>query len=343
MRKTLAVSLFIAAATLITALPAFSEDGKATFTRKKIAVLDIGANNVSASYGNIVRNSLEVELFNTEIFQLLDRDELKAAASRLKIGIGSNASEDDIIKLGKSVSAQFLISGSIDKINNVKITFKVYSITEGIIITAYTREIPSVEKSDEAVKYLMEKILRDINEYITTGRVRKGFFENHSIRTGLRFAYQRPLGNLKSIINPAVGLEFAFDVDNVLTDDASLGFNIGYSKMSGNEDSRDSAAFVHVLASGGYRFFLMPSFYMRGEVAFGAAYITLKHGTGDGFSMRDNSESNSLDPMLRPGAGVGFTPGHDIYVELTGHYTRYFEKSGALNCASLSLGAFMRF
>lgn len=334
------ISAFIIFAVFI---QADAEENRATFARKKIAVLDIGANNVPASYGNIVRNSLEVSLFNSDIFQLLDRDELKTAASRLKLGIGSDSSDDDIIKLGKSVSAQFLVSGSIDKIKDVKVTLKVYSIAEGVIICAYTREISSPDESDKAVKYIMEKILRDINEYITTGHVRKGFFENHSIRTGLRFSYIQPTGDLSSLINPAFGFRYVFDIDNIFLDNAFAGFDIGYAKMSGKENSGDSAAFTEFLASAGYRHFIVPSFYLKGELAGGASYIVLRHGSGDGFSMKDNSEKRSIDPAFRAGFGIGFVPGHDIHLELTGCYTRFFEASSPMNEVAASLGVAIRF
>jgi hypothetical protein len=316
-------------------------DSTATFSRKKIAVLDIGANNVQASYGNIVRNSLEVSLFNTDIFQLLDRDELKTAASRLKLGIGSNSSEDDIIKLGKSVSADFLVSGSIDKIDDIKITFKVYSIKEGIVIIAYSREISSVEKIDDAVKVLTDKILRDINTYVTKGRIKSPVFENHRVFVGGHGDYNMPKGSLKTLLKTSIGFGFGFEIDNMLTDNNYFGVDIGYSRMSGKENSNDSAVFIPVLLAGGYRWYAARWLCVKGEIGGGFSMVTLKHGEGEGFNMTDNTEKRSVDPMMRIGAGFGFSPGYDVNIEALVHYGRYFESGGALSFYSVSLGVML--
>jgi len=101
--------------------------------KKRIAVLEINTNNIPSSFGNIARNAFEVFLFNSGNFQLLDRERQQAVAVKQGITPSSENSLADLLTFGKNISADYLVSGNVDKLDVYKITIRVISVTSGEI------------------------------------------------------------------------------------------------------------------------------------------------------------------------------------------------------------------
>jgi hypothetical protein len=314
-----------------------AEDGSLS-EKKRVAVLEINTNNVPASYGNIARNSFEVFLFNSKKFQMLDRERQQAVALKLGISPSSSNSMEDLLKLGKNLSADFLVSGTIDKLDSYKITVRVISVSTGDIISVNSQSFSSIETFDATLDIVTDKITRNVIEYIQTGKVQKSFFEQHDLCAGMRFMYLMPVSNLKNLINAGPGIDGTCELNNIIFNNAYTGLHVEYFWFNGNINHSDQARFTMFFLSFGYKYNFLKWLYVKGEMDGGVNLVTLKHDTGKGFNMKENSREKSVDPLAEGGLFVGINPIYAINIEAGLQYGINFESGGNLNFFNLSLG-----
>jgi hypothetical protein len=315
----------------------------ASSEKKRVAVLEINTNNVPASYGNIARNSFEVLLFNSDKFQLLDRERLQVVAAKMGILPDSQTSMDELLKLGKNLSADYLISGTIDKLDTYKITVRVISVHSGEILTMNTQSFSSIETFEATLNIITTKIKNDILEYIRFGKIQKPFFEQHSFSADAHISYLVPFSNLKNLIKPGPGVNASCVISNIFLDADYTGLHAGFYRFEGRKTSSDNARFLMILLAYGYEYPVFKWLYVKGEIEGGINLITLSHGTGKGFTMQDNTQENSFDPLSKIGAKIGISPLNNVHAEAGVAYGINFEKDGNFHFINLSIGLSITF
>jgi curli biogenesis system outer membrane secretion channel CsgG len=100
----------------------------ASIEKKRIAVLDFAANNVPVSHAKIVRNALEVALFNSDRFRLLEREQIETILRERRIRGSDLKGTENSIEIGKTIASDYVITGSVDKIGRPSITVRVVSV-----------------------------------------------------------------------------------------------------------------------------------------------------------------------------------------------------------------------
>lgn len=334
--------IFIITVLAWTPLPS-AQKKESTVAKKQIAVLEMTSNGVPESFGIIARNSFEVFLFNSDKFQLLDREQLQKIARRLGVNPNSATSSEDLLKLGKNLSADFLICGSIDKLDDYKITIRVISVDKGEIITAHSRNFSSAAKIDTALDILTDKTTRDIVTYCEKGRIRKPFFEQHNLFMGFSANYLMPMSGLENLVVAAPGGRMNFEMDNILANNGFAGLQLGYYGLNGRKNSQDEARFFLAELTGGYRLFITKWFYLKGELGVGGNLVTLSHKGNTGFNMTPNTQQTSIKPMAHGGGYLGILPGYDLNIEIGATYGSIFESGGPLTYLNSSMAIMILF
>jgi hypothetical protein len=342
MKRTNAVLYIIAGVCMLLGHKIYAEESM-KITKKKIAVLEINTNNAPLSLGNIARNSFEVFLFNSDRFQLLDREQLQNIAQQTGISPNSAVSSPELVKLGEKLSVDFLICGNIDKLDDYKLTIRVISVEKGEIITVHSKRFSSPENIDGILDLLTDKTTQDIVTYAEKGMVRKPFFEDHTVYSGFSVNYIFPLSGMKDLVNSGPGGNIRLEANNIITDASFAGVSLGYYRFTGKKNSQDEASFLLSQLSFGCRYFFTKRLYGKGSVDGGINLVTLSHKGSTGFTMAENSQKTSLEPVVQCGMYAGLIPGYNINLELGASYGVIFEKDGTLSFMNASVNFYVTF
>lgn len=124
--------------------------------KKKIAVLDFDANNISASYGKIVRNQFEVSLYRTGLFQIVEREKIDLIVKERKQLNADCTDARCAAEIGSILSVDYVVLGSIDKMGEYTISVRFVEINRGDLAFAH-----SVNAADEnAVPPAINELVR---------------------------------------------------------------------------------------------------------------------------------------------------------------------------------------
>ena len=115
--------IFLLAGTFLNAQPA-----------KRIAVLDISANNIDESYAKAARNKIEVELYRSSLIILERKSIMKTIFPYGDSMMCQNT--QCAVKYGKMVSADFIVMGDITYAGQYIITVRLVDVSNGTIAYA---------------------------------------------------------------------------------------------------------------------------------------------------------------------------------------------------------------
>ena len=284
--------------------------------KKKIAVLPLSSENVSLSLSNISRNALELKFYNSESFLLIEIANIKKIARSRRIDAAKFSNNKKALSIGKALKADFVICGSIEKIKQYKMIIKVISIETGEILTAYSKEFTKDIKLYDVSEKISQNIVRDIEIYLKKGYLQKKRFDYNNLYFSLFFNYAMPLENFKKLVNPGPGFSMNFMVDNILYENSVLGLQLGYSAFSGKKNSSDVLTYYYLQAHFGYNAYVTQWFFIKPYINIGPNLVIMKHGTGEGFNMSDNSEKQVIEPYASLGAALSFIPVTDNVITL---------------------------
>ncbi|MFC1670664.1 CsgG/HfaB family protein [Spirochaetota bacterium] len=316
---------------------------KKKLEKKKIAVMNFSANNVPASYSKIVRNSIEISLYQTGDFQMLERERIDKVLSEHKISKVPSNDTSKAISIGKTLATDFIIVGSLDRIKEYKIAVRVVSVKQAKIVMAYSQTFSSAGDMDGTVEKIAKRIASDIRRYVRTGKITPRFYDFHDISIGASFVYVAPLRDFYDILNPGYGFNVEFTIDDIFLDNLIFGLEFGFCHFTGRKNSSDEAIFVNIMLSVYYRFKIFKSFYINPLFSFGPDFMTFKHGSGEGFDMDENTDKNVIEPMAKLGVIFGFIPIESLKLEFALKYGMIYEKDGVMDFISFQMGAFYIF
>ncbi len=128
----------------------------------KIAVLAFQANNTEPSYGRIICNEMEVALFRTSYFNLIERKQIDLVISEQGFQQSGLTEASSAVEIGKLLSADFVVTGSIDRMNNFIITLKAIDTRKGSVAFADTVRVLSEDKIQESLDVLAKNMAEGI-------------------------------------------------------------------------------------------------------------------------------------------------------------------------------------
>lgn len=128
--------------------------------RKRIAILNITANNLKNSYADAVRDILEVNLYKTNSFDILERKEIGVILREKKYKKNQDIDIDSAIKIGKLLNVDTVVIGSITKLKKYTIIIKFVDINKGYVEFADKEIVDKEDKIEEAINNLTKRAAR---------------------------------------------------------------------------------------------------------------------------------------------------------------------------------------
>ena len=123
-------------------------------TKKRTAIMDFTANNTSEAYGKIVRNQVEVALYRTNHFEILERDKMELILKEQGFQLSGCTDTTCAVEIGKLLSVDYVVIGSIDRMGKFLITTKFIDIHKGIVAFADTEQAPVENDRPDAINRL---------------------------------------------------------------------------------------------------------------------------------------------------------------------------------------------
>ncbi len=304
---------------------------------KKIAVLGFSNNNTPEYVSRAVRNIIEVAIFASGDFQLIEYEHIRKVIQGS--GFGKEGMGDaDAIELGGRLKADYLIAGSIDKIEKYRITARAISIAEKKILVAYSHDIDGMGELDRITEKIAKDIAADIEDFERTGTLRRHFYDVYRIKTRLSGELITPLGRFHDLVNNGYGISITTEIGNVFIDNVFVCLGVGYQRFTGKISSSDSCALVPLWLSLGFDLELSRMMSLKPSVSSGMAFITMKHGITPGFNMAPGSERTCAEPMFAAGVSYNVRPMRHLDIDFSVRYGFIYEPEGPLHFMVFGFG-----
>jgi hypothetical protein len=130
--------------------------------RKRIAILGFRANNVTKPYADVVRDILEVTLYKTNAFEILERYQMDIILKERGLDKTTCSDKDCAIELGKLLSVDFVVVGSVNKLGKFTITLKFVNVKEAKLEYADSEIAQIEEVIEKAVNDLAERSVKNL-------------------------------------------------------------------------------------------------------------------------------------------------------------------------------------
>lgn len=144
---TICISVFL----LIT------QDNCSAARKVRIAILKFKANNTSQNYTEAVRDILEVQLFQTNAFELIERNQIDIILREQ--GFDKNQCTDAgcAIQIGKVLSVDMVVVGSVNLMKDYTITVKFVMMNTGKVIFADSEVAPHKDDVETSINKLAKR------------------------------------------------------------------------------------------------------------------------------------------------------------------------------------------
>ena len=124
----------------------------------RVAVLDISAKNVPIAYADIVKDIFEVSLHKSGVFKVLERQQMATILEEQRLQQSDCIDASCAIKIGKVLSANIVVVGSISKLGKYSFTIKLVDVAKGDIVMADSEKADTEDGIENAVNRLSRRI-----------------------------------------------------------------------------------------------------------------------------------------------------------------------------------------
>ncbi len=133
---------------------AFAADGG----KLRLAILNFRASSVSRPMTDSIRDMVEVELYRTGLFEMLERNQFDIILREQGFGERPCDETNCAVQIGKAVSADKIIIGSVNRIDGIGIAVKLIDVKKGTIEYADIDSASSEKILVDAIKRLTGRI-----------------------------------------------------------------------------------------------------------------------------------------------------------------------------------------
>ncbi len=317
--------------------------------RRRIAILELGALNVPKNYAKIVGDLLEVELHKSGAFDILERKQMEIILNEQGLALSGCTDESCAIRIGRLLSADMVVTGSLNKLGDYLLTIKVVDARSGAIVLAdYERSIPEDQLPDRAgrIAKRLSSAIGSVapgreNQAIESAEKEDNFHARRTgnrvfvVECGVRGYYVTPAGRFSEIAKPGYGSSLYCGVRDVLISGLFAGVDLGYWRFEGNRENVEWCSMVPVMVEAGYAFHVFRGLYISPVMGGGYSYNTMNFKRTVWTSTYE--AEHEFEPVARGGLCTGYNHG-SISAKIGVFYTGIFEKTERLDSYMLSAG-----
>jgi hypothetical protein len=319
--------------------------------KTRIAILDFTSENSPETYGRSVRNLFEVSLYKTGNFDILERNKIESILKEQGFQMSGCIDTSCAVEIGRLLSANIVVIGSLNKISKYIITVKFINIAEGKIDLADSETAGTEDDIQDAVNRLAGRMAGNLSNAGKGTEAKKTIpekkDENKVAATGLHVtygitatgAYFFPKGNFSDIAKYGYGIDLIFGMKNFGFNKFISGINTGFYYFPGEKKNVEYTSIIPVLAITGYSFELK-SFDITPLIGAGIGYNILsydKDGIGTGEPAKFATET-AAELLVKAGLNLDYNINNNIVLLAGANYLIIFEKENNLTSLGISAG-----
>jgi TolB-like protein len=302
--------------------------------KPRIAVIDFSANNADPAMAGIVRNAVEMNLFRDGSFDILEQSRVADLVRERKLQLAECRDEGCATKIGRLLKGDYVIIGSLDRLDAFTVNVKVVDVKEGRIIFTESRDVSEVRELRAATAEVARRV---------AARIKK------AVSPGLRFPYPVivtahfictvPVGYLRSLTREGFGAVVTARIQDLPVRGLYFGLDTRVMFFKGRGTVHNTLMAPLMVQTGysyTYRFVsIVPRF------SFGGCYI-LNTYYADALRL-GKSVRRGFQPVLSAGGSLEFNLPKNVHVGAGADYGVIFEKGGSLSFVSFLVGVGLRF
>jgi hypothetical protein len=297
--------------------------------KKRIAVMNFAPNNTSEGTARIVRNNMEVNLFRDGSFEMLEQHHVKEVLEERQFQVNECRDEECISRMGKILKADYIIIGSVDKLDNFTISAKVIDVKEGKIIITESRDADELKDIRRAAEELTGRVADRIRN------IGKKYLFEHPLFITANIYYSFPFGYLGDIADYGYGMSIGARMEDLFVKNFLAGFELQFIYLDGRQTMR-RGVLIPVTAQFGYAMALWKLSIIP-YVSAGGCY-SIKYYYNDYLKISQHVRSG-FQPMLKAGAAVELPiSSYNVYLRSGAEYGIIFEKDGDISLVSCFAG-----
>lgn len=310
--------------------PILAQDVNTAPPKKRIAVLGFTANNVDESLARIVRNNIELSLFESKKFEVLEHDRIDFILKERKSILECSDEECGSV-LGEMLSAQFVILGSVTKLDKFIVQIKV--------IDASRKQLIIIEKTETDSEADLRNTAVDLSGIIAEEIENIGRKTN-PLFFSAGFLYVMPLEYLKGRFDPGFGIGLSGGIEDILFNRTLLGIDIQYLYFNGKSGITHHAYMLPVTLFTGYRLPVW-KFSFLPCISAGGSYNSIYYYPS--VDSIDYSAQSEFEFIVKGGIKVEYNLTGAFHIDISSDYCMIFEREGEIEFVTCGLGAGMRF
>lgn len=312
----------------------------------RVAILNFSSENTEQTYARAVRNVFEVSLYKTDKFDILERSQMENILKEQGLQMSGCTDTSCAVKIGKILSANMVVIGTLNKMGEFIITAKFVNVGEGNIRLADSESAASENDIKKSVQALAERMAKKITGDIPDETIQldsdtdggetiglyKLLFGNAGLRISASGSYIHPLHRFENLADPGYGATLGLYIDKIFFKNIFAGIETGCWYLPGAIDIIDYCLIAPLLFSAGYKFDIY-SFYIMPVFNIGAGYSAVQYK-----DIMDKKESE-FELMVKAGIKFGYTFNNLLSVQTGAEYGTTFEKDGKIEYLIFDLGA----
>jgi TolB-like protein len=300
----------------------------------RIAILDFKSINIPPSYGTIVKDHFEVALYKTDVFNILERKDIDIILKEQNLQAARCETESCVARVGKLLSVEYVVIGTIHKIKNYAISLKFIDVATGAIMFAESEYAETEDELIDASKRLAEKISKNaIKNGI--GKKNEAEINNKFIQISANFQYAYPLQKMNSLLSHGYGGVINFQYRKLFISNLTIGFEIGGISFSFKNRASDCFTMIPIYGIFGYTINIGTFFKIIPFVSGGMSYNVIKYQSSINgvFWLNTHVIRKAFEPCMKAGSVFEFKIGSHVIIPLSINYGIVFEKeiNGYLN------------
>lgn len=302
--------------------------------RPRIAIVNFTENNTEPGTGRAVRNSVEINFFRDGSFVILEQSRLDSIAHERRLQVAECRDARCAAKIGQLLKADYVIIGSVDRLDTYTVAMKVVDVRQGSIIisdSAEAREVGDLRPAAEGLARRVAERIRGI------GKKRRTF--EYPVYITANFQYVFPVGYLRRLADAGYGASVSARIEDIFVKNLLAGMEVQFVYFKGKKTMRH-AIMVPVTAQFGYsleiwRLSFVPLVSLGAVYSMNSYYADVLHL---GISRR-----RGVQFMLKAGMVVDCMVYRNFHVRIGAEYGSSFEEAGDAPFISCIAGIGVKF
>lgn len=294
--------------------------------KKRIAVLNFTANNADEGLARVARNAVELSLFKTGLFDILEKESISLIIKERKLQLEKCRDVSCAVAIGELLKARYVIIGSLDYAREYVLQVKVVDVQKRRIVAADSAKVKESGDIRQAAETLSEKISRRMQRL---GKKALPVVFTTAVN------YALPLGYLERKVGHGFGFTVTCMAEDLGVNGLQLGGAAGFIYFTEKPHEAHHAMMAPLTLVLGYRFWIR-GFSINPMVGGGGSYNIVYYYRDK--ESAEYSGSGAFQPLLSVTLDLAYSVTPMFQLSLRPGYSIIFEEDGIIQYFSAGVG-----